>query len=328
VANSWRVYTGIGQPGDGSPPSLPAPPPWRLYDGAVPLRDRPIQLGAEPNGAKFQASDDVIEAVNAALHLRRPLLITGRPGSGKSMLIESVANELSLGRVLRWHITSASTLKDSLYRYDAVGRLHEHQLHGAAVDVAKYISLGPLGTALLPTGRPRALLIDEIDKAVTDLPNDLLNVFERGEFEIPELARVGGTHDVRAAQRESHEVAELYPIVNGLVRCAAFPFVVLTSNGEREFPAAFLRRCIRFRMPPPSPKLLTDIVSAHLGADVAAECSEMILEFAERASDTRALAIDQLMNAIFIVTRQLRPSSEERARVVELLQKRLETDST
>ena len=201
----------------------------------------------EPNGAKFKARPEVIEAVNAALHLRRPLMLTGRPGSGKSMLIESVANELSLGRVLRWHVTSSSTLNEALYRYDAVGRLQELQLKKRAPDITEYLTLGPLGTALLPTGRPRALLIDEIDKADIDLPNDLLNVFERGEFEIPELARVGGSHDIR----EAPPGTERFTIHDGHVRCAQFPFVVLTSNGERDFPAAFLRRCIRLRMPPP-----------------------------------------------------------------------------
>ena len=125
-------------------------------------------------------------------------MLTGRPGSGKSMLIESVANELSFGRVVRWHVTSSSTLKEALYRYDAVGRLQELQLSEQAPDITDYLILGPLGTALLPTRTPRALLIDEIDKADIDLPNDMLNVFERGEFEIPELARVGGSHTTSA----------------------------------------------------------------------------------------------------------------------------------
>jgi MoxR-like ATPase len=288
----------------------------------VPDRDRTIERNAEPDGVKFKARPEVIEAVNAALHLRRPLMLTGRPGSGKSMLIESVANELSLGKVLRWHVTSASTLKEALYRYDAVGRLQELQLEKKAPDITDYLTLGPLGTALLPTRRPRALLIDEIDKADIDLPNDLLNVFERGEFDIPELARLGGQYAIR----EAPPGTERFPIDNGLVRCAQFPFVVLTSNGERDFPAAFLRRCIRLRMPAPSKDLLTDIVTAHLGAAAAAECDDMIQKFATEAEGTRALATDQLMNAIYIVTQTLQPDSEERNRVIKLLQKRLEAD--
>jgi MoxR-like ATPase len=323
MAEDWKVYTGKGVSPE-QPHTLPEPPPWRLYGGMVPdpEADRQIQRDAEPNGAKFKARTDVIEAVNAAVHLRRPLMLTGRPGSGKSMLIESVANELSLGRVLRWHVTSSSTLSEALYRYDAVGRLQELQLEDRAPDITEYLTLGPLGTALLPTGRPRALLIDEIDKADIDLPNDLLNVFERGEFEIPELARVGGGHYIR----EAPPGTDRFRIEDGQVRCAQFPLVVLTSNGERDFPAAFLRRCIRLRMPPPSVDLLTDIISAHLGAEVAAECADMIGQFAAKAESTRALAADQLMNAIYLVTREVGPSSEERDRVVELLEKRLEAD--
>ena len=321
MADDWKVYTGTGLPPEETP-KLPDTPPWRTYGGTVPEVDRTIQRNAEPNGAKFKARPEVIEAVNAALHLRRPLMLTGRPGSGKSMLIQSVANELSLGRVVRWHVTSSSTLNEALYRYDAVGRLQELQLEKKAPDMTEYLTLGPLGTALLPTSTPRALLIDEIDKADIDLPNDLLNVFERGEFEIPELARVGGSHDIR----EAPPGTERFTIDNGQVRCAQFPFVVLTSNGERDFPAAFLRRCIRLRMPPPDVDLLTDIVTAHLGAAVAAECDDMIRQFAAKAESTRALATDQLMNAIYIVTREVGPRSEERDRVIELLEKRLEAD--
>ena len=190
MAGNWKIYTGAGEP-SGRIHGLPDPPPWRTYDGKVPDRDRTIERNAESNGAKFKARPDVIEAVNAALHLRRPLMLTGRPGSGKSMLIESVARELMLGRVLRWHVTSSSTLNEALYRYDAIGRLQELQLTNQAPKITDYLTLGPLGTALLPTHTPRALLIDEIDKADIDLPNDLLNVFERGEFDIPELARLG-----------------------------------------------------------------------------------------------------------------------------------------
>jgi MoxR-like ATPase len=321
MAEDWKVYTGTGK-STLEVQQLPDPPPWRRYDGTVPAADRMIERNAEPNGAKFKARPEVVEAVNAALALRRPLMLTGRPGSGKSMLIESVANELSLGRVVRWHVTSSSTLSEALYRYDAVGRLQELQLKHRSPDITDYLTLGPLGTALLPTARPRALLIDEIDKADIDLPNDLLNVFERGEFEIPELARVGGEQHVREAPPGTGR----FPVNSGQVRCAQFPFVVLTSNGERDFPAAFLRRCIRLRMPPPDVDLLTDIVSAHLGAAIAAECSDMIEQFAAKAQGTRALAADQLMNAIYLVTRKASPSSEERGRVIELLEKRLEAD--
>src|SRR5947209_17649716 len=177
--NDWRTYTGTAEPHD---VVIPEAPPWRRFNG--PITDDPEPDRPDPEeGKTFMVTPDVVEAVNAALHLRRPLLITGRPGSGKSSLIESVARELRLGPVLRWYVTSRSTLQDALYRYDAIGRLHAHNLEGRAPSITKYLRLGPLGTALLPTTRPRALLIDEIDKSDIDLPNDLLNVFDRGEFE-------------------------------------------------------------------------------------------------------------------------------------------------
>ncbi len=321
MADDWKIYSGTGVPA-AKARKWPDPPPWRTYPGTVPGKDRAVQPNAEPNGAKFKARPDVVEAVNAALYLRRPLMLTGRPGSGKSMLIESVANELSLGRVVRWHVTSSSTLKEALYRYDAVGRLQQLQLSEQALDITDYLTLGPLGTALLPTRTPLALLIDEIDKADIDLPNDMLNVFERGEFEIPELTRLGGIHWIR----EAPPGTERFPVDNGHVTCFEFPFVVLTSNGERDFPAAFLRRCIRLRMPPPDVDLLTDIIVEHLGPTAAAECDDMIRQFAAKAESTRTLATDQLMNAIYIVTRALKPDSAERQRVIELLEKRLEPD--
>src|SRR5262249_1258000 len=222
--------------------------------------------------------------------------------------------------VLRWAVTSRSTLRDALYQYDALGRLHHQQLNpGQKTDIGDFLELGPLGTALLPTDRPRALLIDEVDKSALDLPNDLLNIFEEGEFHIPELARAGETTiEVRA-----HGGQERFPIESGYVQCKEFPFVVLTSNGEREFPAPFLRRCLRLTMPEVDEALLTRIVTAHLGAEVAAEVEQMIVEFAKR-SKSAALATDQLLNAAFLVSRKGKAFDEnEKKRVLEALQKEL-----
>ncbi|NEA28833.1 AAA family ATPase [Actinomadura bangladeshensis] len=314
----WHLYTGDSEPYDFEPPETPS---WRCFDGEVVTE--PPQIHADPvEGATFRVTPDTVDAVNAALHLRRPLLLTGRPGSGKSSLIDSVARELRLGPVLRWHVTSRSTLQDALYRYDAIGRLHEHNLEQRIPSITKYLRLGPLGTALLPSRRPRALLIDEIDKSDIDLPNDLLNVFERGEYEIPELARL---NEQKVPIREEGS-DRTHPITRGRVRCHEFPFVVLTSNGERDFPPAFLRRCIRHQMPDPTAQLLRDIVTAHLGPEAAAYGDELITDFANRAAATRAQATDQLLNAVYLVTRDLAPEDGDRDRVVELLLKRLGPD--
>ena len=273
------------------------------------------RLGRYRQGMAYQADEQEINLVNLALHLRRPLLVTGQPGVGKSTLAYSVTYELGLGPVLRWPITSRSTLLDGLYQYDAIGRLQEVSLQRevaaatnprtdedtAAPDIGKYLRLGPLGTALLPRRRPRVLLIDEIDKSDIDLPNDLLNVFEEGEFIIPELARL--KQEKITVMTADDGTAELR---RGLVRCAEFPFVVMTSNSERAFPTAFLRRCVRLEIPPPNEAKLTRMVDAHLepaSPEVTSVRHELITTFLRKQHDKSAvLANDQLLNALLMAS--------------------------
>src|SRR6476646_6251563 len=157
----WRIYTGDADPHEAV---LPPAPPWRRFgpepsagsdDAPDPasLDSDAAQAGSPEGdesapGVTFQATPEMVEAVNAAIVLRRPLLLTGRPGSGKSSLIESVARELHLGPVLRWHVTSSSTLTDALYRYDAIGRLHMHGLRSAPARVtAPHLRRGAGGSA-------------------------------------------------------------------------------------------------------------------------------------------------------------------------------------
>lgn len=327
----WWVYEGTGTPHNGID-RLPEAPPWRAFrhGGAQPSRlldtpraadDDAVQrhLGRAGQGAAYQAGDREKHLVNLALHLRRPLLLTGKPGTGKSTLAYAVAHELDLGPVLRWPITSRTTLKDGLYEYDAVGRLYDAGLRNAGAfrtgaedaaeppDIGKYMWLGPLGTALLPWKRPRVLLIDEIDKSDMDFPNDLLNVFEEGEFLIPELARLGKRRQtVMTADREEVTVE------GGEVACAEFPFVVLTSNEEREFPMAFLRRCVRLEIGAPDQERLTGMVAAHLGepgnganGSSAEARAEVIGRFLAKQREVGALANDQLLNALLMAERGL-----------------------
>lgn len=321
----WKIFTGSGQPHDGID-RLPDPPPWRPFGAPVPQErkwprnaDDDHQYSTE-RGRTFQADPPVVEAVNAALYLRRPLLITGKPGSGKSSLIEAVAFELRLGHVLRWPITSRSNLQQGLYHYDPIGRLQEAQLTKSTPDIGKFLRLGPLGTALLPTARPRALLIDEIDKADIDLPSDLLNVFEEGEFTVPELERLDIAEPVpiRACGEE-----ESFPITGGRVRCHQFPLVVLTSNGERDFPLPFLRRCLRLEVPEPDSGRLTQIVASHLGEEIAGQAESIIRDFAARGKRGETLATDQLLNVICLVIGRQGIDADERQRLVDLLLKEL-----
>lgn len=313
----WLIYRGTGEPHDGIT-ELPEAPPWRRFDGDVveepavtgTVGSRP---GVDDRAEAYLPSDDVVEMVNAALYLRRPLLVTGKPGTGKSTLAYSVARELKLGPVLNWPVTSHSKLQDALYRYDAIGRLQEASLAGGVEtpDLGRYIRLGPVGTALVPQHRPRVLLIDELDKADVDLPNDLLNVFEEGQFDITELMRL--PEDQSTAQVMTADPGCRVTVPHGLVRCNAFPFVVITSNGEREFPPPFLRRCLRLNIQPPDAEKLAKIVASHLGDGVLAEGSRLIEQFVE-SRDYGDLATDQLLNAIYLVTSGsgLGPTTRER----------------
>ena len=186
--------------------------------------------------ADYVATDDLKTAVNAAIVLERPLLVKGEPGTGKTVLAREIA--LSLGvPIIEWHIKSTTKAQQGLYEYDAVARLRDSQLGDTRVhDIANYIRRGKLWEAFTAPERP-VLLIDEIDKADIEFPNDLLQELDRMEFFVYETGKI-----VKAERR---------------------PIVIITSNNEKELPDAFLRRCFFHYIKFPDAETMQAIVDVH-----------------------------------------------------------------
>ncbi|MEI7967898.1 MAG: MoxR family ATPase [Betaproteobacteria bacterium] len=184
----------------------------------------------------YVATDDLMMAVNAAITLQRPLLVKGEPGTGKTMLAQEVAG--ALGRpLLQWHVKSTAKAQQGLYEYDAVSRLRDSQLgDGRVHDIANYIKRGPVWDAFA-SEQPTVLLIDEIDKADIEFPNDLLRELDRMEFYVYETQQT-----VRARHR---------------------PLILITSNNEKELPDAFLRRCFFHYIRFPDRETMERIVDVH-----------------------------------------------------------------
>lgn len=359
-----RIYRGLTLTADSLPNSeeqnnhlqrIPSPPPWRSFGLSVAeykkkmesetkesesKADQQVTRNIDPRALGFIASEQATELVNAALCLRRPLLIEGNPGAGKTSLAYAVAVELGLPGPYRWSIVSRTTLKNGLYDYDAIGRLQEASLMRQKAgekgtieepDLGNYLRLGPMGMAFYKSkpGRPAVLLIDEIDKSDIDMPNDLLHIFEEGFFEIPELARLKSESEkVLPYRSQRDDSREKITIQKGVIQCEEFPLVFMTSNEAREFPPAFLRRCLRLRLEQPETvddfyKILKNRFNSENLNQLNEPAKTLIQKFLKRIKSQDKLATDQLLNAVYLLLQGQDLNQEDRQFLLNTIYKPL-----
>ena len=220
------------------------PQSWKRYrgEGRAPDGGTAITRG---EAGRYLADDDVVTAVNTALAVQRPLLVTGEPGCGKTMLAWAVAAELGLGEVLAFHTRSDHQARDVLYTIDHLQRFYHAQVGDeSATRPEGYVRWQALGQAIRD-GQERVVLIDEVDKAPRDFPNDLLDEIDRMEFVVPEFG--------------------------WSFKAATPPIVIITSNSERQLPDPFLRRCVYHYIPFPTRDRLHAIVQQRAGAGAVPE---------------------------------------------------------
>jgi MoxR-like ATPase len=260
------IYTGQGKREEKLPKQLPDSPLSRLQ-----------------NPEKYIADQGLRDACNVALLLGQPLLLTGEPGTGKTQLAYSLAWELGFGEVLKFETKSTTIARDLFYTYDALKRFQDVQTGFPSTQILDYITYQALGKAILCTRdlkevkefvpsefsdieqKRSVVLIDEIDKAPRDFPNDLLNELELMYFRIPEL----GNQKITADEKLK-------------------PIVIITSNSEKDLPDAFLRRCIYYHLPFPENEALKNIIANRLGMNIGDPFLQSAISLFEKFRESRS----------------------------------------
>ena len=242
---------------------------------------KPTKLLKQFEGADdYIASKELKSSVNVSIALGRPLLIKGEPGTGKTMLAKSVADSLGL-QLIVWSIKSTTKAKDGLYVYDTVQRLYDSQFGVEGVsDISRYIHFGKLGEAFT-ADKPAVLLIDEIDKADIEFPNDLLWELDVMNFYIPET-------------KETIEAKNM-------------PVVVITSNAEKELPDAFLRRCIFHYIEFPDEKMMREIINVHypgLGENLLKSAMTVFYRFRDIKGIMKKPSTSELLDWIGVLQKE------------------------
>jgi len=253
---SWEVLVGWPRPRTEHPKGRTMKLFRRQSTGSVNKDFRRFQ-----GTSTYITSQALEDAVNVSLALERPLLLRGEPGTGKTLLSHAIAEGLEM-RLITWFVKSTTLATEGLYVYDTVQRLHDSRFMDKDVsDISQYISLGPLGQSF-KVDEQVVLLIDEIDKADLEFPNDLLNELDNMTFTIPETGE-----EITAEHR---------------------PMVVITSNNEKELPDAFLRRCVFHYIEFPEPELMREIVRVH-HPDLERKMVDQCLETFYRLRDVSGL---------------------------------------
>jgi len=229
--------------------------------------------------SRYLVNESLESAVNCAMALERPLIVRGEPGTGKTLLAEAIAEGLELP-LITWHVKSTTRAQDGLYVYDTVQRLYDSRFgDGDIRDIKRYIKLGPLGQAFASTDQ-RVLLIDEVDKADLEFPNDLLHELDRMRFRITETGE-----EVAAKIR---------------------PIVIITSNNEKELPDAFLRRCVFHFIEFPDHNFMRRIVEVHhpnLESDVVDQVLKAFYELRDGVRLRKRPSTSELIDWISVLQR-------------------------